>query len=162
MTDSPRIIKRYGNRKLYDTEAKRYLTLEEVCALVQDGAEVRVLDQATGEDITGRTLSRAVLTPKSGEGGLSLAALRELIQKGRDELRRGVKGVQENVQATRAGLEHWVDERIGAAFQGLHIPTPRDLKRIEQRQQSLERRVEQLQRRLDKLGRVGKPRSRAR
>jgi hypothetical protein len=46
------VIKRYPNRKLYDTEAGRYITLEDVAALICRGHEVQVVDHVTGEDLT--------------------------------------------------------------------------------------------------------------
>jgi len=52
----PREIRRYGNRKLYDTEERRYVTLEELVALVAGGQDVTVVDQKTREDITNPTL----------------------------------------------------------------------------------------------------------
>jgi len=57
----PRPIKRYGNRKLYDAEARRYVTLEELGALVAGGHELAVTDQRTGEDLTSLTLAQVLL-----------------------------------------------------------------------------------------------------
>jgi polyhydroxyalkanoate synthesis repressor PhaR len=56
-----RVIRRYENRKLYDVQARRYVTLDGVAALVSAGNEVRVLDQRTGEDITTVVLAQVVL-----------------------------------------------------------------------------------------------------
>jgi polyhydroxyalkanoate synthesis repressor PhaR len=56
-----RVIKRYGNRKLYDARAGRHVTLDDVAGLVAAGEEVRVLDQATGADLTAVTLAQVVL-----------------------------------------------------------------------------------------------------
>ena len=58
---SPRLIKRYDNRKLYDVEARRYVTLEELSRLVGAGTDVRVVEQRTGEDITTVVLAQVVL-----------------------------------------------------------------------------------------------------
>ena len=57
----PRSIRRYGNRKLYDAAARRYVTLEDVARLVADGHEVEVVDQKTGEDLTSLTLAQVIL-----------------------------------------------------------------------------------------------------
>ena len=46
------IVKRYPNRKLYNTSAKQYITLEGVAQLIRDGEEVQIVDHATGEDLT--------------------------------------------------------------------------------------------------------------
>ena len=56
-----RQIRRYGNRKLYDSERRRYVTLEELADLVAKGHEVQVVDQRTGEDLTNLTLAQMIL-----------------------------------------------------------------------------------------------------
>jgi len=56
-----RVIRRYGNRKLYDTQARRYVTLEELSRLVNSGHDVEVVDQATGEDLTAVVLAQVIL-----------------------------------------------------------------------------------------------------
>jgi polyhydroxyalkanoate synthesis repressor PhaR len=58
---SPRSIRRYGNRKLYDSAARRYVTLDGLARLVADGVEVVVVDQKTGEDLTSLTLAQVLL-----------------------------------------------------------------------------------------------------
>lgn len=57
----PRVIKRYANRKLYDTVGRRYVTLQELAGLVEAGAELRVLDRSRGEDVTALVLAQLVL-----------------------------------------------------------------------------------------------------
>jgi polyhydroxyalkanoate synthesis repressor PhaR len=56
-----RVIKRYANRKLYDPAARRYVTLDDVAALVSRGDDVEVVDQATGEDLTTLILGQVLL-----------------------------------------------------------------------------------------------------
>ena len=58
---SSRPIRRYGNRKLYDPQTRRYVTLEGLARLVADGREIEVTDQKTGEDLTGLTLVQVLL-----------------------------------------------------------------------------------------------------
>ena len=58
---APRRIKRYGNRKLYDLDGKRYVTLENVAAMVASGLDIEVIDQRTGEDLTSLTLAQVLL-----------------------------------------------------------------------------------------------------
>jgi polyhydroxyalkanoate synthesis repressor PhaR len=57
----PHLIRRYGNRKLYDPQARRYVTLEDVARLVAGGEDVAVADQRSGEDLTSLTLAQALL-----------------------------------------------------------------------------------------------------
>ena len=56
-----RVIKRYANRKLYDSETRRYVTLDGVAALVARGDEIEVRDQTSGEDLTNLVLAQALL-----------------------------------------------------------------------------------------------------
>jgi polyhydroxyalkanoate synthesis repressor PhaR len=58
---APRTIKRYGNRKLYDPAARRYVTLQQLARLVADGEELAVVDQRSGEDVTNLALAQALL-----------------------------------------------------------------------------------------------------
>ena len=67
-----RIIKRYGNRKLYDAEAKKHISLEEIAELVRKGEDVRVIDNTTDEDITAQTLTQVIFEEgKKGRNPLS-------------------------------------------------------------------------------------------
>lgn len=63
-------IKRYANRKLYDTETKRYVTLDDLAAFVRKGEDVRVVDHATGEDLTSQTLFQIIFEEEKRIGGL--------------------------------------------------------------------------------------------
>lgn len=57
----PLVVKKYSNRRLYDTEESRYITLEELTARIRKGADVRVVDAKTGEDLTQATLTQVIL-----------------------------------------------------------------------------------------------------
>jgi polyhydroxyalkanoate synthesis repressor PhaR len=81
------VIKRYPNRKLYDTEAKQYVTLEAIAALIRQGEEIQVVDHTTGEDLTAITLSQIIFEQeKKLSGFLPQAVLTGLIQAGGDTL----------------------------------------------------------------------------
>jgi polyhydroxyalkanoate synthesis repressor PhaR len=73
-TTGPRIVKRYGNRRLYDTRASRYINMDELLDLVAV-EEVSVLDAASGDDLTERTLTHALLSDESRRDPLVPAAL---------------------------------------------------------------------------------------
>lgn len=78
-----RIIKRYTNRKLYDTEQSRYVTLEDIARLVREGEDVRVVDNEAGEDLTAITLAQIILEEEKRKTNLvSVAFLRKLIRSG--------------------------------------------------------------------------------
>ena len=73
-----RVIRRYANRKLYDTEEKQYVSLAQVAELVRAGEEIQVLDHRSGEDLTSATLSR--LLQRREENSLPQSLLRTLIR----------------------------------------------------------------------------------
>ena len=74
------VIKKYGNRRLYDTSTSRYINLEEIATLIRNGKEVRVVDAKTGEDLTRVTLTQIIVEDaKGGPTGLPLELLRQLI-----------------------------------------------------------------------------------
>ena len=58
---APRLIKRYDNRKLYDSSARRYVTIEDIARLIAEGDDVFVQDQASGDDITTVVLAQVIL-----------------------------------------------------------------------------------------------------
>ena len=91
-------IKRYPNRKLYDTEAKRYVTLDELATMIREGAEVQVVDHESNEDLTTLTLTQIVLEQqKKSSSFLSRSLLTNLIRSGGDTLEHLRKSVQSSV-----------------------------------------------------------------
>jgi len=77
------IIKRYANRKLYDTSARRYVTLDGIAALISQGETVHIVENETGEDITTQTLAQVILEQEKINGGVfPQVALARLIQIG--------------------------------------------------------------------------------
>lgn len=81
------IVKRYPNRKLYNTNAKKYITLEGVAQLIREGEEVQILDHATGEDLTAVTLTQIIFEQEKKEGGfLPRSVLTGLVQSGGETL----------------------------------------------------------------------------
>jgi polyhydroxyalkanoate synthesis repressor PhaR len=81
------VIKRYPNRKLYDTEAKKYITLEGIAELIRQGNEVQVVDHATTEDLTAVTLTQIIFEQEKRQSGfLPKSVLTGLVQAGGDTL----------------------------------------------------------------------------
>lgn len=115
-----RQIKRYGNRKLYDVQASRYVTLEGIRALVQGGEDVRVVDNDSGEDLTRVTFAQIIYEAEKrtngGASGLSLPLLRRLVQFGDEavrDLRRGVERGREALESVREAAEQRVQQLVG-------------------------------------------------
>ncbi len=74
------VIKKYGNRRLYDTSGSRYVNLDEIAALIRKGVHVQVVDVKTGEDLTRVTLTQIITEDaKDKPTGLPLELLRQLI-----------------------------------------------------------------------------------
>ena len=77
----PKIIKRYTNRKLYDTVESRYVTLDEIAEMVKAGAEVKIIDNRTKEDLTSVTLAQIVFEEEKKKNQMPLSVLREIIRQ---------------------------------------------------------------------------------
>jgi len=121
-TSEPKIVKRYANRKLYDTERSCYVTLEDISAMITAGEEVKVIDNKTGEDLTSVTLAQIIFETEKKKSFMPLGLLRELIQsKGenlqdfyRERMDRASRGVQEIREAAQSKVKGVTDkaERI--------------------------------------------------
>jgi polyhydroxyalkanoate synthesis repressor PhaR len=104
-----RLVKRYGNRKLYDTSESRYVTLDEIGRWVKAGEEVKILENDTGEDLTAVTFAQIILEEERKKNGLlSLRMLREIIQHGEAALQGIAASVDRGMEAIRS-----VPERAG-------------------------------------------------
>ncbi|MCX7707880.1 MAG: pesticidal protein Cry15Aa [Anaerolineae bacterium] len=110
------VIKRYPNRKLYDTAAKQYISLDRVAEMIRAGQEVQVVDHATGEDLTTLTLMQIIVEQEKRHSGfLPVNVLTDLVQAGGNTLaalRRGLLGPMEE-------LRRQVDEEIARRVEKL-------------------------------------------
>src|SRR3972149_8774053 len=81
------VIKRYPNRKLYNTESKKYISLDGVGELIRQGKDIQVIDHTSGEDLTAFTLTQIIAEREKKESGfLPHSILAGLIQTGGDRL----------------------------------------------------------------------------
>jgi len=132
------IIKKYANRKLYDTRTSSYITLEGLAALVRDGHEIKVMDRETGQDLTQVTLSQIVLSEeKRGPSHLiDGGALQERGQALLDYVRKTLNvpsDLVNQMERRRGDLEGMVDEAIERALHRLRIPSHTDIDKINKR-----------------------------
>src|SRR5438067_13497030 len=134
------LIKKYANRKLYDTRTSRYITLDGIAQLVRDGHEIKVVDRDNGNDLTPVTLSQIVLSEeKRGPARLVDAGGEMLHDRGQallDYVRSALNvpgDLRHQVERRREGLETLADDAIERALRRLRIPTRRDLDRVNQR-----------------------------
>src|SRR5262245_64251675 len=80
------VIKKYGNRRLYDTADSRYVTLDELAAKIRSGSDLRVVDAQTGEDLTQATLTQIVLETGHAAKFLPVQLLTQMIRLSDDAL----------------------------------------------------------------------------
>jgi polyhydroxyalkanoate synthesis repressor PhaR len=142
LTQTPErhLIKKYANRKLYDTQTSRYITLEGIAGLVRDGQTIEVVDRDTGQDLTQVVLSQIVLEEeKRGPARLVEAGADAIHDRGQallDYVRKtlNVPGDLVNqVERRRSDLEGMVDEAIERALRRLRIPSHHDIDRLNER-----------------------------
>src|SRR5258706_2833350 len=90
-----RIIKRYANRKLYDTEHSRYVTLDQISEMIRHGDDVKIVDNKTKEDLTTVTLAQIIFEEeKKQRSFLPLGAMRNIIQSGGEWFAEAQRRVQ--------------------------------------------------------------------
>lgn len=141
-----RTIKRYGNRKLYDTQESRYVTLEDISGFVKTGEDVRVVDNDSGEDLTAVTFAQIILEEeRKSTGFIPLPILRRMIQHGEQALQGIVTRVDRGVEAIGA-----IGERAGKRVQEfVETGAPSGKKLIDDILSAPQRRLEALQHRID-------------
>lgn len=80
------LVKKYGNRRLYDTSRSRYITLDELAESVREGEDVQVVDAKHGHDLTQQTLAHVILESRGAAKLLPVPLLVQLIRMGDDAL----------------------------------------------------------------------------
>ncbi len=134
------LIKKYANRKLYDTRTSRYITLEGIAELVRDGHEIKVVDRDNGHDLTQLTLSQIVLShEKHGHPSLVDAGGEVIHDRGQallDYVRKTLNvpsDLKDQMERRREDLEERADDAIERALRRLRIPSHTDIDRINER-----------------------------
>jgi polyhydroxyalkanoate synthesis repressor PhaR len=90
-----RIIKRYANRKLYDTQRSRYVTLDQIADMIRGGEDVKIVDNNSKEDLTTITLAQIIFEEeKKQKSFLPLNAMRNIIQSGGERIEELVSQAQ--------------------------------------------------------------------
>ncbi len=102
------LVKKYGNRRLYDTEESRYVRLEEIADRIRTGADVQVVDAKSGADLTAPTLAQIIFEDRNAARLLPVPLLLQLIRMGdeplADFLGRYVSWALELYLQARSGL----------------------------------------------------------
>jgi polyhydroxyalkanoate synthesis repressor PhaR len=155
------IIKRYSNRKLYDTEESRYVTLEEIEEMIRAGKEVSVVDAATGEDLTSVTLTQIILeNERNHRGALPAAFLHQLIKYGtawqdfvQRSLRSSLEGIISNQREMERVFREWSTRAGWPAPAGRGEPKREaepEAERLREEVAALRERLRSLEERLEK------------
>ena len=93
-----RVIKRYANRKLYDTQHSRYVTLEQISEMIREGDDVKIIDNKSKEDLTSVTLAQIIFEEeKKQKSFLPLQAMRNIIQTGGESINQLVSQAQHRI-----------------------------------------------------------------
>jgi polyhydroxyalkanoate synthesis repressor PhaR len=109
----PKIIKRYTNRKLYDTVESRYVTLDEIAAMIKEGTEVRIVDNRTKEDLTSVTLAQIIFEEEKKKNQMPLSVLREIIRHPGESISGFIqKEVSPRVASIREEAESRLDKLL--------------------------------------------------
>lgn len=150
-TAPSRLIKRYANRKLYDTEASSYVTLDDIAEMIREGGDVRVIDNRSKEDLTAVTLAQIIFEQqKSRRRVMPLSALKNIIT-GSSELfqRLGQPVSQLRGEATRQveRLKRGKDE-VADGAEGALVEEPSRSVVLEV-VNNLQRAVDEMQKRVD-------------
>ena len=110
-------IKKYANRRLYNTATSSYVTLEHLCQMVKDGTDFVVEDAKTGEDITRSVLTQIIFEEESkGQNLLPIQFLRQLIRFYDDSLQTLVPGYLEMSMEAFARNQEQMRQRMSEAF----------------------------------------------
>ncbi|MFL5278836.1 MAG: polyhydroxyalkanoate synthesis regulator DNA-binding domain-containing protein [Myxococcales bacterium] len=116
----PKVIKRYTNRKLYDTVESRYVTLDEIAQMIKGGAEVKIIDNRSKEDLTSVTLAQIIFEEEKKRSQMPLGVLREIIRHGGEavagfyqekvgsRLTAGIEDVKSKTDILRENIEQRV------------------------------------------------------
>jgi len=109
-----RIVKRYANRKLYDTQRSRYVTLEQIADMIRSGEDVKIVDNNSKEDLTAITLTQIIFEEEKKQSFLPLSALRNIIQSGAQNIQNLTSVAGERVR----GIFKRTGEEDGGAATG--------------------------------------------
>ncbi len=113
----PTIIKKYANRRLYNTATSSYVTLDHLCQMVRDGEDFVVRDAKSGEDITHQVLTQIIVEQEAkGHNLLPLSFLRQLIRLYDDNLHAFVPRYLEHAMDTFARNQDQMRDQMNKAF----------------------------------------------
>jgi polyhydroxyalkanoate synthesis repressor PhaR len=161
-THEPKIIKRYSNRKLYDTEESRYVTLDEIGEMVKQGVEVKIIDNRSKDDLTSVTLAQIIFEEEKKKSQMPLSLLRDIIRAPTQSISGFVASMKEGAEsrldsaaeffkAPQRTWDEWqrkLDERIRTVVENVlgNLPTMgRDMHTLSTRIEELEKKLSEVE-----------------
>jgi len=126
MSTDPVVIKKYPNRRLYDTASSRYINLEDIAGLVREGRDVQVLDAQSGEDLTRVTLTQIIMEDaRQQPTGMPVELLRQLIvssdRMGREFIMWYLKSAYDAYQTVQSKLHTGLSDVQAVALSPLNV-----------------------------------------
>jgi len=156
------VIRKYPNRRLYDTSARRYVNLDDLAAMIRQGTEVQVVDAKTGDDLTRVVLTQIIVEDAKGQPtGLPLELLRHLIvasdRAGQEFIMWYLKSAFDAYHKVQETLESGLSDVRSAALSPLNLmknlltgsaqPAEAELEQLRLRVAELEARLKRARRR---------------
>jgi len=115
----PVVIKKYANRRLYNTQTSSYVTLDHLCEMVKEGVDFEVRDARTGDDITRSVLTQIIFEEEAkGQNLLPIRFLRQLIRLYGDSLQSFVPGYLDLSMESFSKNQEAIKNRVAEAFGG--------------------------------------------
>ncbi len=108
----PKVIKRYTNRKLYDTVESRYVTLDEIAEMIKAGGEVKVIDNRTKDDLTAVTLAQIIFEEEKKSSRTSMKTLLGLIRQGSEVAQQMVGDAGGDLRDRVDAVRHAAEQRV--------------------------------------------------
>jgi polyhydroxyalkanoate synthesis repressor PhaR len=119
-SDKPVIIKKYANRRLYDTGRSSYVTLDDLCEMIKDGYEFVVYDAKSGEDLTRSVLTQIIVEQETkGQNLLPINFLRQLIGFYGDNMGPLVPNYLEQTLNMFTQNQDKLKDQMGKSFTGI-------------------------------------------
>ncbi len=112
-----RIIKRYANRKLYDTQHSRYVTLDQISEMIRAGDDVKIIDNKSKEDLTSVTLAQIIFEEEKKTSKMSLETLRDLIRYGGEVAQRLVEGARGDLRGKVEAVRAVAEQQLGSLLE---------------------------------------------
>ena len=123
--NEPTVIKKYANRRLYDTGRSSYVTLDDLCEMVKDGIDFVVYDAKSGEDLTRSVLTQIIVDQESkGENLLPTGFLKNLIGFYGDNLQPAIPNYLEQTLEAFVKNQEQIREHVNKSFEGMNMFSP--------------------------------------